>query len=109
MDNSAERLGGTAVEDPVHTGGAKAGSRLAGDVDHLPPPERPLRHLAIIPDGNRRWARRRGLPPEAGHEQGFLVVTPVVLDTLWNAGIETTTLWLFSTENWSRPVAATCR
>jgi undecaprenyl diphosphate synthase len=64
-----------------------------------------LRHLAIIPDGNRRWARRCGLPPDQGHVRGFLEVTPALLGALWDRGIYATTLWLFSTENWRRPGA----
>jgi undecaprenyl diphosphate synthase len=64
---------------------------------------RPLRHLALIPDGNRRWAKGRGLPPEAGHEQGFLRVTPRLLEAIWQKGVHATTLWLFSTDNWQRP------
>jgi undecaprenyl diphosphate synthase len=59
-------------------------------------------HIAIIPDGNRRWARARGLPPTAGHEHGFLEVAPTIVDAAFSRGVHTLTLWLFSTENWKR-------
>ncbi len=61
-----------------------------------------LRHLAIIPDGNRRWARLRGLPVEMGHTQGFLNVVPLLLQSLWEQDLEVVTLWMFSPENWQR-------
>jgi len=61
-----------------------------------------LQHIAIIPDGNRRWARQRGLPVEAGHKQGFIEVAPLLLEAIWDKGIYSVTLWLFSTENWQR-------
>lgn len=60
------------------------------------------RHIAIIPDGNRRWAQREGLPPEMGHGRGFLEVSPALFRKAWERGIHTMTLWMFSTENWSR-------
>ncbi|MEM7050989.1 MAG: polyprenyl diphosphate synthase [Acidobacteriota bacterium] len=61
------------------------------------------RHLAIIPDGNRRWAQRRGLTAPCGHAQGFLVTTPPLLEAIWQHGVRHTTLWMFSTDNWQRP------
>jgi undecaprenyl diphosphate synthase len=60
------------------------------------------RHIAIIPDGNRRWAQREGLPPEMGHGRGFLEVSPALFRKAWERGVHTMTLWMFSTENWSR-------
>ncbi|NET62767.1 MAG: di-trans,poly-cis-decaprenylcistransferase [Symploca sp. SIO2E6] len=62
----------------------------------------PPRHIAIIPDGNRRWARNRGLPVEEGHKKGFIEVAPLLFEAIWNQGIEEGTLWMFSTENWQR-------
>ncbi len=53
-------------------------------------------------DGNGRWARRRGLPRAAGHRAGVSVLTPVV-ETAGELGIESLTLYAFSTENWARP------
>lgn len=58
-------------------------------------------HIAIIPDGNRRWAKKRGLPTFEGHRQGFNRVVPLIR-TARDLGIHTLTLWAFSTENWSR-------
>ena len=53
-------------------------------------------------DGNGRWAQRRRLPRAAGHRQGVAVLTPL-LETAGRAGVETLTLYAFSTENWERP------
>lgn len=61
-----------------------------------------LRHVAIIMDGNGRWADRRGLPKTEGHRQGARQV-PVILEAARDAGVHTLTLYAFSTENWKRP------
>jgi undecaprenyl diphosphate synthase len=53
-------------------------------------------------DGNGRWAQRRWLPRAAGHRAGISVLTPL-LETAGQAGVETLTLYAFSTENWARP------
>src|SRR5881296_4334245 len=60
-------------------------------------------HVAIIMDGNGRWATRRGLPRVAGHREGVKTARAIVraADTL---GLRYLTLYAFSTENWSRPV-----
>ncbi|MDE0349263.1 MAG: polyprenyl diphosphate synthase [Gammaproteobacteria bacterium] len=60
------------------------------------------RHVAIIMDGNRRWAERRRLPVAAGHRAGAKNVRPVA-DACAEAGVEFLTLFAFSTENWQRP------
>ena len=60
------------------------------------------RHVAIIMDGNRRWAARRRLPVAAGHRAGAKNVRPVA-DACAEAGVEFLTLFAFSTENWQRP------
>ena len=60
------------------------------------------RHVAIIMDGNRRWAERRRLPVAAGHRAGAKNVRPVA-DACADAGVEFLTLFAFSTENWQRP------
>lgn len=60
------------------------------------------RHVAIIMDGNGRWARRRGLPRTAGHEAGAESVRKIVR-ACGQLGVEVLTLYSFSTENWSRP------
>lgn len=67
----------------------------------MPEPARP-RHVAIIADGNRRWARERGLPVLAGHVQGIEAMRPVVTRAR-DRGIETLSVYTFSTENWTRP------
>lgn len=68
----------------------------------LPPRDRLPRHLAIIMDGNGRWALRRGLPRVAGHRAGVEALRETVKACLeW--GIEILTVYAFSTENWKRP------
>lgn len=64
-------------------------------------PERLPQHVAIIMDGNGRWAKRRGLPRSAGHRSGFDRVEDV-LQTAIDCGIKYLTLYAFSTENWKR-------
>ncbi len=60
------------------------------------------RHVAIIMDGNGRWARARGLPRLAGHRAGTENLRPI-LEASVEFGIEILTIWAFSTENWRRP------
>jgi undecaprenyl diphosphate synthase len=60
------------------------------------------RHVAIIMDGNGRWAKKRGLPRLAGHNAGGDNIRPVV-KTFANYGVRYLTLYMFSTENWNRP------
>ncbi len=67
-------------------------------------PRRLPRHVAIIMDGNGRWARRRGLPRPAGHRAGVEAVRRVV-EAASQLGIGYLTLYAFSTENWRRPRA----
>lgn len=62
------------------------------------------RHIAIIMDGNGRWAKRRGLPRTAGHKQGAEAARRIV-QAAADRGIEYITLFGFSSENWSRPRA----
>ena len=62
------------------------------------------RHVAIIMDGNGRWASHRSLPRAAGHREGMKAVRDVVEGSV-DAGIEILTLFAFSTENWQRPPA----
>ena len=62
------------------------------------------RHIAIIMDGNGRWAGERGLPRSAGHQAGMASVREVVEGCL-QAGVEVLTLFAFSQENWQRPAA----
>ena len=64
--------------------------------------ERLPRHVAIIMDGNGRWAKKRLLPRKAGPVQGSRVAEQICEDA-YNLGIEYLTIYAFSTENWSRP------
>jgi undecaprenyl diphosphate synthase len=64
--------------------------------------ERRARYVAIITDGNGRWARQRGLPVVAGHEAGADTVKARLRDAA-ELGIEQMTVFSFSTENWRRP------
>lgn len=67
----------------------------------LPVPERVPRHVALIMDGNHRWARDHSLPGAAGHRAGARAVRPVAKHAA-NLGIQVLTLFAFSTENWQR-------
>jgi undecaprenyl diphosphate synthase len=64
----------------------------------------PARYVAIITDGNGRWAQRRGLQPIDGHQAGADVVKERLRDAV-DFGVEELTVFSFSTENWSRPPA----
>jgi undecaprenyl diphosphate synthase len=94
---------------------SREGSRLAHATDPQRSPSRPAgvperdqgsghgaRYVAIITDGNGRWAARRGLPVLAGHEAGADVVKARLRDAV-DLGILELTVYSFSTENWSRP------
>jgi undecaprenyl diphosphate synthase len=59
-------------------------------------------HLALIPDGNRRWARKRGLTPSDGHRAGILVVGTIA-EAAWAAGVEVVSFW------WGSPANLTSR
>ncbi len=63
-------------------------------------------HVAIIMDGNGRWATQRGLPRTAGHIEGAKAVRKAV-ETAARAGVDTLTLYAFSAANWSRPPSET--
>ncbi len=59
-------------------------------------------HVAIILDGNGRWAKAHGMPRNYGHMQGAKAVEDICEDA-WNLGVKYLTVYAFSTENWSRP------
>lgn len=59
------------------------------------------KHVVIIPDGNRRWAKKRGLEPIEGHKKGLDTALSIVRDSR-GLGVKILTLWGFSTENWKR-------
>ena len=62
------------------------------------------KHVAIIMDGNGRWATQRGMERHEGHIAGAKAVTEVIR-AAGNIGVEYVTLYAFSTENWGRPAA----
>lgn len=66
------------------------------DMEHIPS------HIAIIMDGNGRWAKAKGLPRTAGHQQGVETVRKVTEEAV-HLGVKYLTLYTFSTENWNRP------
>ena len=68
------------------------------DIENLVIPQ----HVALILDGNGRWAKKRGLPRTAGHKQGCVTVEQTVEDAA-RLGIRYLTVYGFSTENWKRP------
>src|SRR3954453_428424 len=72
--------------------------RIATQLD----PKRLPAHIAIIMDGNGRWARQRNLPRIMGHKAGVTTVRTTV-ETCAQLGIEALTLYAFSVENWKRP------
>jgi len=72
--------------------------RLGLEVEQMP------RSIAVIMDGNGRWAQRRGLPRYEGHGQGAKTAEMISLRCV-DLGIESVTLYVFSTENWKRPQA----
>ncbi|SHF52339.1 isoprenyl transferase [Ornithinibacillus halophilus] len=69
---------------------------VSNDFDNIP------NHVAIIMDGNGRWAKKRGLPRIAGHKEGMDVVKDTV-QTAVDFNVKILTLFAFSTENWKRP------
>lgn len=58
-----------------------------------------MKHVAIIPDGNRRWAKEHGLPSFEGHRRGADKVLPALIEKAAELGIEYFTFWVMSTEN----------
>jgi len=64
--------------------------------------ESPLKHVAIIMDGNRRWARSHGLDPVKGHEQAAKNAIEPLIQKCADLGIGYVTFWAFPTENWKR-------
>ena len=84
------------LEDYVKPGSEEA--RLAEEIDFTRLP----RHVAIIMDGNGRWARRRRLPRVSGHRAGIASVRDIV-EVSARLGLQVLTLYAFSVENWKRP------
>ena len=63
---------------------------------------KPIKHLAVIMDGNGRWAKKRGLPRTKGHEEAFNRIIGI-FDYCADYDIKVVSLYAFSTENWKRP------
>lgn len=59
-------------------------------------------HVAVVVDGNRRWAKENELPRSYGHEKFFTENAPQIIQDAFDLGVNTLTLWCFSTENWTR-------
>lgn len=99
MDSKKERQAGGLPEsfrEVVEQDSSEA--ELLAAID----PERMPKHIAVIMDGNGRWARLRGEPRIYGHREGAESVR-AILDTTARLEIEVVTLFAFSTENWKRP------
>src|SRR6185312_2826638 len=78
----------------AHRGGHQGHSAIVSSTMNL--------HVAIIMDGNGRWAQHRGMPRSAGHVHGAKAVNGIV-EAAARAGIRTLTLYAFSADNWGRP------
>jgi undecaprenyl diphosphate synthase len=76
-------------------------STVIPDQQHAPPPFG-VQHVAIVMDGNGRWAQSRGLPRRAGHRAGVTAARRVV-EACGELGVPALTLFAFSSENWRRP------
>jgi undecaprenyl diphosphate synthase len=86
-------VGAGAVEGPRE--------RLAAVEDAFADPVDLPRHVAIIMDGNRRWARARGVPEAEGHAAGVEAIRPIVRQAVLR-GVDVLSIYAFSRENWSR-------
>ena len=75
--------------------GSRTGDRMQGD-RKIP------NHVAIILDGNGRWAKSKGMPRNYGHVQGAKAVE-IICEEAYRMGIQYLTVYAFSTENWNRP------
>ena len=76
----------------------EANNNLSNRIDKKKVPQ----HVAIIMDGNGRWATKKGLPRSFGHKQGVSVLKKI-LKAAKNLGCKVVTVYAFSTENWTRP------
>ena len=103
----AQPKGGAAIAECVSTaeGSSTAeGASIPESAWQLARQGRLPRHLAVIMDGNGRWAQRRGLPRSEGHRAGADTVRALTRMSR-RLGIETVTLYAFSEQNWSRPAS----
>ena len=88
--------------EPAAPREAVPAAELMGDIISPISGGRVPRHVAIIMDGNGRWATQRGLPRNAGHRAGTENIRRV-LERCGDHGVQFVTLYAFSTENWNRP------
>jgi undecaprenyl diphosphate synthase len=79
----------------------RAFKSLGNQITNLPKGVQVPEHIALICDGNRRWAKQRGLPTIEGHRVGFDKVVKIA-EASRDYGVRCITLWMFSTENWNR-------
>jgi undecaprenyl diphosphate synthase len=99
---SADHDGLALRKDENLMHGPSARRAADGARAELSPPPRSPRHVAIIMDGNGRWAHARSLPRSAGHRQGVEAVRRAVRAAI-DLKLEYLTIYSFSSENWSRP------
>jgi len=85
---------------PIAHGGTEAATRSGGD--SFPSPEELPHHVAIIMDGNRRWAREHGLSELEGHAAGVEAIRALLTHVV-RRGVPILSLYAFSRENWARP------
>jgi undecaprenyl diphosphate synthase len=90
------RVKGNLIKDQV-----RAFTSLSNHLLNLPQGIKVPEHIALICDGNRRWAKQRGLPTLEGHRTGFDKVVKIA-EASREFGVKYLTLWMFSTENWNR-------
>jgi undecaprenyl diphosphate synthase len=104
MPTSPDSLSAAEPKPEAHGGAESSDARPGPSPSSLAdvPPERMPRHIAIIMDGNGRWANRHGLPRIEGHRRGAGVVRRVTEECA-RLGIEQLTLYCLSSENWKRP------
>jgi undecaprenyl diphosphate synthase len=93
---------GQPIQAAGATGAEARGAPAASAADHGPLPEAVPAHIAIIMDGNGRWARQRGLPRLAGHQAGTQNLRRII-EACVEFGVKILTIYAFSTENWGRP------
>ena len=86
---------------PRSSGAAAETSFSTTDLDHLLPPEELPHHVAIIMDGNRRWAKRQGISEVEGHSAGVEAIRGLLKHVV-RRGLPVLTLYAFSRENWAR-------
>lgn len=95
-DFKVVRVKGNLIKDQI-----RAFTSLGKNLIQLPQGIKVPQHIALICDGNRRWAKQRGLPSMEGHRAGFENVVKVAKESR-GLGVKYLTLWMFSTENWNR-------